>query len=40
MARAEARGLDLLAMMTPAVADSLAGPAESHGLVRAGAACR
>ncbi len=36
MARAEARGLELLAMMTPAVADALAGPAEGHGLVRAG----
>ncbi|HXV01719.1 MAG TPA: GNAT family N-acetyltransferase [Caulobacteraceae bacterium] len=36
MARAEARGLDLLAMMTPAVAQALAGPAERHGLIRAG----
>lgn len=36
MARAEARRLDLLTMMTPAVADGLAGPAERHGLVRAG----
>lgn len=36
MARAEARGLDLLTMMTPAVAQALAGPAERHGLVRAG----
>ena len=36
MARAGARGLDVLAMMTPAVADALADPAERHGLVRAG----
>jgi GNAT superfamily N-acetyltransferase len=36
VARADARGLDLLALMAPAVAAALAPAAERHGLVAAG----